>query len=244
MVTRKPFQGVVNIVRFNWHFYLMAFALVVCLIVLSVIISDYRWVFSSLSILVLLPVLLSLLVSYYVYDFSGFYKMKWLKDLNLNQQEIVLSINAGFDETSEILIDKLHPKKLLAFDFYDPEVHTEVSIKRARKSGLIYPGTQSISTSHIPLEDQSVDSVFLIFSAHEIRNHHERIAFLKLLKSKTKGQIIVVEHLRDFSNFLAYTIGFLHFYSGANWQNTFEKAGFDSILEQKINPFVRLYVLK
>jgi hypothetical protein len=222
----------------------MAFALVVCLIVLSVIISDYRWVFSSLSILVLLPVLLSLLVSYYVYDFSGFYKMKWLKDLNLNQQEIVLSINAGFDETSEILIDKLHPKKFLAFDFYDSEVHTEVSIKRARKSGLIYLGTQSISTSHIPLEDQSVDSVFLIFSGHEIRNHDERIAFLKLLKSKTKGQIIVVEHLRDFSNFLAYTIGFLHFYSGTNWQNTFEKAGFDSILEQKINPFVRLYVLK
>jgi hypothetical protein len=35
----------------------------------------------------------------------------------------------------------------------------------------------------------------------------------------------MVEHLRDFPNFLAFSVGFTHFFSKRVWKKAFEKAG-------------------
>ncbi len=66
---------------------------------------------------------------------------------------------------------------LQVFDFYDPHLHTEISIKRARKAYPAHPNTQSIQTSSIPLPNEVADSIFLVLAAHEIRNHAERARF-------------------------------------------------------------------
>ena len=88
-----------------------------------------------------------LIVSAYVYDFSGYYKFQWLKGLTNDERvNLVVNIHAGFDETSFIIKDRFPRADLRVFDFYNPEQHTEPAIKRARKVSLGYPNTLQITS--------------------------------------------------------------------------------------------------
>lgn len=91
--------------------------------------------------------------------------------------------------------------------------HTEVSIKRARKVYPPFSNTTSVQTNYLPFADETFDLTVAILSAHEIRNEEERILFFKELNriTESSGEIIITEHLRDFNNFMAYTIGFFTF---------------------------------
>ena len=245
--TRKPFQGVANIVRFNWPFYVLASLAVINLLIAG---SLYHGRFAAyLTIaawLISLPVFISLLVSLYVYDLAGLYTLKWLDDAALHTPKNIVNISAGFDETSALLQQKYGSTTLTALDFYDAVKHTEPSIKRARRAYPSYPGTQVISTTRIPFADATTDAAFLLFAAHEIRNGAERIGFFKELERTLApgGKIIVAEHLRDVSNFLAYNIGFLHFLPRAAWLKTFEQSGLYIEAEKHHTPFVTVFILR
>lgn len=243
---RKPFQGVINIVRFNRHFYILFFLLL--------IIPGFAWnilnlpflnAFVILSMLAALSVTISLLVSYYIYDLSGLYGLNWLNDLKIPRGGKILNVHAGFDETSSLLSQKYPENELLVFDFYNPQTHTEVSVKRARRAYPPYKGTVTVDCRHLPLNDESISVVFVIFSAHEIRQSHERIEFFKELKRilEPGGKIVIAEHLRDWPNALAYTLGVFHFYSQREWIKTFLGAGLQVFYQSRINPFVKLYIL-
>ena len=244
---RKPFQGIGNIVRFNWHFYLLSIGSVVLILILNNYLNEKSSIYASIfCFLIVATTLISLLVSYYVYDGSELYKLPWLDEIIHTKTGKFININAGFDETSILLKDKFPNAELIVFDFYDPKKHTEISIKRARKAYPPYPNTQSIITSNIPLPDSCIDTIFVTLSAHEIRNDEERIVFFKELKRtlNQSGQIIVTEHLRDLSNFLAYNIGFFHFYSKSSWVTTFKKSDLEIAKEIKITPFISTFILK
>lgn len=186
-----------------------------------------------------------LIISAYVYDFSGFYNFDWLKKMSLedSKQKLNLNINAGFDETSYIIKSILPKSELQVYDFYNAKQHTEPAIIRARKVSLVYPNTQQIESSSIPLDDHSVDNIFLVSAIHEIRKQDEKIQFLKECKRvcKPNGNVIMVEHLRDFPNFLAFTIGFTHFFSKRTWRNAFKEAGFTTFAEKKFTPFMSIF---
>jgi len=243
---RKPYQGVWNIVRFNWHFYLIAFGLIMlCLSVNHHLDRSLILITHIICLTTLTVIFISLAVSFYVYDISPLYSFDWLNKQNLRGGNWV-NIHAGFDETSGLLKSKFPEIDLVVFDFYDPDVHTEVSIKRARRAYPAHKGAKKINTQNIPLDNQSVDYVFLILSAHEIRNMEERRVFFtesnRILRPK--GKIIVVEHLRDWKNFFAYNIGFLHFYSAKTWLDTFRLAELKIAKEQKITPFISVFILE
>ncbi|MEM7603215.1 MAG: methyltransferase, partial [Verrucomicrobiota bacterium] len=57
------------------------------------------------------------------------------------------------------------------------------------------------------------------------------------------GRIVLIEHLRDVPNFLAFTVGFFHFFPRQHWRDRGEKAGFELEEEEKITPFVSAFVL-
>ena len=242
---RKPFQGVLNIIRFNWHFYVIALVFLCALLILNPFVDvAFRNYISIVLITVFTIILSSLTVSFYVYDLSNLYELDWLADDKI--QINIANISAGFDETSHLLELKFKNAKLTALDFYNPETHTEVSIKRARKAYPAYPNTIKINSNKINLPHDSFDIVFVILAAHEIRNDDERTLFFKeatrILKSN--GQIIVVEHLRDFANFAAYNIGFFHFLSKTNWLKTFESSNLKIIRTEKITPFITIFTLQ
>jgi ubiquinone/menaquinone biosynthesis C-methylase UbiE len=246
-VSRTAFQGVVNIVRFNWHYYAVSLALITSLLIANHFLSGTPCAIINLfTILFAWSILVSLMVSFFIYDYSDLYKLNWLDSRINGPNDHILNINAGFDETSRIVKDKFPKATLTVLDFYDPAKHTEISIERARKAYPKYPGTMAISTLNIGLPANSANIILLIFAAHEIRNTPERTAFFKQLRQVLipGGEIIVVEHVRDWYNFLAYTIGYFHFYPKAVWKQTFSSAGFAKSEQSKINPFVSIFYLK
>ena len=244
---RKPFQGVWNIIRFNWHFYGLAAGAVAGLLYGAYLVDEpYGLYLRLLAAGVGVSTLLSLLTSFYIYDLSGLYTLSWLDFVPTDQPMELVTINAGFDETSELLQRKFPSAHLRVFDFYNPMRHTEVSIKRARRAYPAWPGTQTINTSIVPVADQTVDYVFLILAAHEIRQEAERVVFFRELRRilKPAGTIVLVEHQRDTANFLAYTIGFLHFLSPSTWATTFTQAGLRVQNRRKLTPFITLFTLQ
>jgi SAM-dependent methyltransferase len=244
MSTRQPFQGVSNIVRFNWHFYLIALVGVGIGLWLSSWLGGW-WFVAGLCIAfgAVATIVISLIVSWYIYDRSDLYRLTWLPDLEPGTR--MVNIHAGFDETSALLAKRYPEARLEVFDFYDPELHTEISIKRAREAYAAHPGTVTVSTANIPLEDDSVDVIFLLLAAHEIRVATERAAFFALLRRALKpgGRIIVTEHLRDPANFLAYTVGAFHFLPYEDWQRTFGDAHLVVAKEEKLTPFLTTFTL-
>jgi ubiquinone/menaquinone biosynthesis C-methylase UbiE len=244
-IKRRKFQGVLNILSFNRHFYVFG------LIALSLLIASYLafnlpgLLFWIIIAAFLYGLLMPLIVSAYVYDFSSYYHFKWLKNFNIedSKSKQFLNINAGFDETSFIIKNIFPQSGLKVFDFYNAERHTEPAIIRARKVSMVYPDTRQISSDSIPLQDQSVDIIFLLSAVHEIRSHEEKVQFLKECHRvcKQNGKIIMVEHLRDFPNFLAFTVGFTHFFSKKAWERAFNNAGFSSFAETKFTRFMSIF---
>lgn len=246
-IERKPFQGTYNIIRFNWHYYVLITILIIVLLYGSKFLPDMLHTATLLACLILVLItFISMAVSYYIYDYSGLYSFNWLNDIVKGQNKQLVNITAGFDETSTILSGKYSSSKVIALDFYDPAKHTEVSIKRARKAYPAFEHTQTVSTTNAGLQPNTVDYFTLIFAAHEIRDNKERVCFLKQLKDALKddGRIIIAEHKRDYVNFLAYNIGTFHFLSNKTWISTFEKANLVIESETKINPFITLFILK
>lgn len=244
---RNILTGVGNIIRFNRGFYAAGIGMITMLLVIaSFTEGPVKWWMNMLAMAGFIPLFLSLAVSWYVYDLSGFYTLNWLKYPVDPKPGIILNIHAGFDETSVLIKKKFPGAVMKVHDFYDPEKHTEISIERARKAYSPYPGSIGINTDFIPEPDNSVDVVFLIFAAHEIRDKEERTRFFKEIKRvlKQDGSVHVVEHLRNLPNFLAYTVGFLHFHSAATWQQTFAKSGLSIKKTYSINPFVKYYILQ
>ncbi len=243
---RKPFQGVTNIIRFNWHFYLIAgVVLSGSLIVAALLPPALQFILYILCSLIALSTIFSLVVSHYIYDASGFYKMGWLAVIDSARPQQLVNIHAGFDETSALIHERYRNADLTVFDFYDPQKHTEISISRARTAYPSYPGTKSITTATLPVADQSADVVLLIFAAHEIRNKAERVSFFIEIRRilRDDGKILVVEHLRDLPNFVAFNIGFFHFYPARTWREVFQQADLSITKINSINPFVKSFLI-
>jgi len=103
---RKPFQGVLNIIRFNWHFYIISIGLLILLLLIAQTRNGFfQLCVNIISSITIITMLVSLLVSFYVYDLSGLYDFKWMDTLGINEKYTIVNINAGFDETSELLME-------------------------------------------------------------------------------------------------------------------------------------------
>lgn len=242
---RRRFQGVSNILSFNRHYYVFGLGVLVLLFGSRYIIKWPDLFFGIMVAAFLYGLIMPLLVSAYVYDFSGYYDLHWMEELIRNREKVkrMVNINAGFDETSFLIKSKFPQSGLQAFDFYNAKQHTEPAIKRARKVSLVYPDTRQVGTSSLPVKDGTVDIVFLLSAVHEIRSQAEKILFLRECHRicQPGGKVVMVEHLRDFPNFLAFSVGFTHFFSRSVWKQAFESAGFSTFQETKFTPFMSIF---
>ncbi|MTB50227.1 class I SAM-dependent methyltransferase [Lewinella sp. W8] len=244
---RVPWQGVKNIVRFNYHFYLLAAVGIGGLLVVAAFSSGWLSLLPQvLAGMVLVTTAVSLLVSAWIYDWSDLYSFGWLR-LRDRPGKItsVINIHAGFDETSRPLRQLFPDASLEVYDFYDQERHTEVSIARARRAYPPYPGTIRMDARRPETISGRADLIFLMLAAHEIRDREERLAFFRGLSEKLLpgGELVVLEHSRDWINFLAFNLGYLHFYAPREWRTTFSRAGWTIREEHRLTPFLRAYYL-
>ena len=71
---RGKFEGIANVIRFNWHFYLLAAIFILLSAISPIYLPSQYWAYAvSLSLLILVTTLCSVVVTYYVYDRSSLY---------------------------------------------------------------------------------------------------------------------------------------------------------------------------
>jgi hypothetical protein len=243
---RTPYQGVTNIIRFNPGMFITAGVIIVAGIIALVFTSSCLQLFIAAALAAAIGSLtISLIASYWIYDKSEIYSLLSLKSSKPTTRENWFTINAGFDEISPTLKTQFPDVKLRILDFYDPEKHTEASIGRARNAYPPHPETETITSDHIPVEDNSTEKIIAFFSLHEIRSHEERVTtFNDLRRTLTEnGELHLTEHLRDLPNLLAYNLGALHFHTRKVWEKTFDQSHFVIKSATKTTPFVTTFIL-
>jgi SAM-dependent methyltransferase len=249
MVTRGKFTGVRQIVKYNARYYVASVCVTLgigVLLWLQFLSRSGQAVLIGALVLTVFWTLSSLLASHYVYDYAGVTRWNWLPGLLLSPPRQWLNIHAGLDESTNILAQLFHGTSYTVFDIYDSRVMTEPSIARARGlSPAAQPATWT-KLDALPLADRSCDTAFLLFTAHEIRDPGRRAEFLQEVARilTNSGQLLLVEHLRDWKNFVAYGPGFLHFYSRIEWLRVAHEAGLTIKRECPVTPFVRSFVMR
>ena len=239
-------HGTAQIVRFNWPYYVTASGAVLLALwaaSASQAGSVPRLALLGVSAIAAFWVVASLGASWAVYDRSPLMTGRWIPEALRFTPRSWAVISAGFDEMTPALRRLLAPSAGRAFDIYDPAVMTEPSIVRAREAA----GTlaERADARQLPLGDGSTHAIVLPLSAHELRTHAARRGlFLEVARVLARdGRVVVVEHLRDAANFLAFGPGFLHFHSRHAWLRCFADAGLDVRDEFPITPFVRVFIL-
>ncbi len=246
----NDYAGMIKIVRYNYPWYLLA-----ALVYVVTIAGCARWgarfpILREYALLGLAVAtawtLSSLAISHYVYDRSALSRGSWLDAITAEQAQDVAIFHAGEDSATEAVVSRFPSARVNVFDFYDPSLHTAPSIARARRLATPYPGTIAISTEKIPLAADSVDVAAFVFAAHEIRRDCDREAFFRELSRilRPTGRAIIVEHVRDFANFLAYGPGFLHFLGRRTWESTFAASGLEIEDVRRATPFVLQFTLR
>jgi SAM-dependent methyltransferase len=243
---RGRYEGAWNVVRFNWPKYAGGLIIVLLLGILAAKVNgEWRTCLLALFALGSVALLLPLLTSHLIYDRSALYRMPWLDRLPQQHPAVVLNLNAGLDEISPALQQRFGGSTLHVFDFYDPELHTEASIERARKAHAPYPGTRRVRTNALPTSTGPIDLVVAFLAIHEVRDANERLRFLTEIHRTLRpdGRLVVTEHLRDPANFLGFNVGFLHFHSKATWLEAFAASGFRVERVVRTTPFIHTFIL-
>jgi hypothetical protein len=89
------------------------------------------------------------------------------------------------------------------------------------------------------------DLILGLLAIHELRSETERGLWFAEAKRclRPDGRVVLVEHVRDMANFIAFGPGFVHFHSRADWRRCWETAGFHLADEFCVTPFIRIFVL-
>ncbi len=248
MNARGKWQGMMTIARLNWPLYFAAVLVLtgsVCVFIglpgsevrlacgLAFAGSGY-FLFGSLG------------VSHQIYDRSDLYRWGWLqRALHGASRGQFIFCHSGFDDASCSLRERLGDVGWLVLDHFDEPRMTEASIRRARRMFPPVAGTLQAAFDRWPVASESADVVFGLFAIHELRSEAERSAWFAEARRclRQGGRVVLVEHVRDLANFLAFGPGFLHFHSPASWRRCWKCAGLHVLDEFRLTPWVRVFVI-
>jgi SAM-dependent methyltransferase len=184
----------------------------------------------------------SLAVSHYVYDRSPLYRWRWLAQVGPPPRTWV-SLHAGLDDSSEALAERYGAAGGRVLDIFSAGAMPERSIARARVERARHRA-EAADYRRLPLAAAATDAVFLVFTAHELREAEARAQLFAEVRRALRpgGRVIVVEHLRDWWNLAAYGPGFLHFFPARTWREALAGAGLSLRTTFRFTPFVRVFV--
>lgn len=245
---RSSYHGLLQILRYNQPMFAKTGAAALAAILAVVLLPMPRFV-AILATAVVAAALLwtasSLLVSHWIYDRSPLREWDWLAGLFAAPPRRWTSIHAGLDETFGALPRIFPAEGGTVLDVYDPAEMTEPSIARARRLSLDRAAKPADFRS-LSLSDGSQDAIFLIFAAHELRRPESRLRFFQEIARALApgGRAVLVEHLRDGPNFLAFGPGFLHFLHRREWLRLAAAADLAVHEERRVTPFVAVLVLE
>jgi len=248
-VARARFAGVLSILQYNRHFYVASLGGLLGVAAILRFGSLPRAVAALLvagAALAAFWSIGSLAASYSIYDYAGVTRWEWLPQALSFPPRRWLNIHAGLDESTPALARFFPGSDFAVLDIYDPREMTEPSIARARELHASDIPALAARLDALPLPDGDRDTVFLLFAAHEVRDHARRVQFLREVVRvlSPNGQVLLVEHMRDWPNFIAFGPGFLHFHARRDWLRVAESACLRVVNETRQTPFVRCFLLR
>jgi SAM-dependent methyltransferase len=178
--------------------------------------------------------LASLAATWWVYDHRKVYERLTAGLPDAGEWAVV---HAGFDDSAPALRAAIgHPPATVSQVAISPGA----SLRRARKLSL-RPAEDSSS-----LAASSLDSIFVTFTVHEVRDATGQRALFNSLRRALRpgGRLIVTEHPRNAANFAVYGPGALHFQHLATWHARAAEAGMTQTDQVNITPFVRRVVFQ
>ena len=107
------------------------------------------------------------------------------------------------------------------------------------------PGTVSAAFDRWPVASQQADVIFGLLAIHELRSESERNTWFAEAKRclRPGGRVVLVEHIRNFVNFLTFGPGSFHFRSAASWRRCWKHAGLRALDEFRLTPWIRVFVI-
>lgn len=156
-----------------------------------------------------------------------------------------LNVTTGFDDSSAWLLDRFPTADGATLDLFDASRDQERPLLRARHR--FTPAAASVPPDDIGLSVASgaYDAVFLLMSAHEAHGSDRAVLFDSATRALAPGgRVILVEHLHDLANTLAFGPGAQHFQTEATWSSTAQAAGLRLVSQVRHSPFVHGYVFE
>lgn len=239
-------SGAVRIFRYNWPVFVATwvFALVLFGAARFALASPLRPLLVVAASAAVVWSAIALGVSAYVYDWSALSGGAWLPGLVGDAASGWAAIHAGLD--AEIDLTALPAAGCVdRLDIFDPKVMSSPSIHRARRVTASRAATPSPPTA-LALADASCAAIVVAFTAHEIRQVDARERFFGELRRALRpgGRALLVEHVRDPANFLAFGPGFFHFLPRREWLRLAARAGLRVADERRITPWVMALTLE
>jgi SAM-dependent methyltransferase len=227
-----------KVIRFNWPKYLAVLALVVAAFAAAD--SGAPTGIRFLLWAVCLPgcgwALTSIAATWWSYDYAKVYER--LAD-GVPGPGTWAAVHAGFDDSVPALRVALGcPPATVA----EVSLRPGPSLRRARKlavAGLLSRPVDSLPTG-------SLDTLFVTFAAHEVRDRAGQRALFAVLRLALRpgGRLIITEHTRDAANFAVYGPGALHFQSLGTWHKRAAEAGLTRESQARIAPFITRVVYR
>jgi SAM-dependent methyltransferase len=187
----------------------------------------------------------SIAVSHYVYDCAGLYDFGWMRR-EIGTPRRWINIHAGLDETSAILEELFAGAEHRTVDIFDERAMTEASIRQARECRGVASTTRAARYDELPFTDGWFDTAFVLFAAHELRRHEQRVRFFREVARvlDVRGELVLMEHMRGLCNLAAFGPGALHFFSRRAWLKAAHDAGLAVESEFNRTPFVLVLILR
>lgn len=247
------FRGVIQVAQFNWPKVLGS------VVVGAAGLAGWRrlpwWLrLGTLGALFWTPV--SLAASWWVYDRSPLRRWRFVADGLPRAPRTVLVVVAGFDEVSPVLAEVFGGARI---DVVDVVAEPEPSVRRARR---LYPAHAPVVDPAALGADHAYDLVLFARSAHEIRDPRTRHAMFAAARRAAAGdgdradgsdgaggpegsggRVVVVEHVRDLVNAVAFGPGFWHFQTAATWRTSFAAGGLKVQEHGTVTPLVHCWTL-
>jgi hypothetical protein len=243
MRDRGQWDGVLAIARFNWPWYLAAAAVLIGATIWIAVAATAPLLAFLAAVASVWFLAGSLVASHWVYDRSDLYRFHWLdRAIGTATARRLVFCHTGFDECSALLALRFPGARWRLLDHYS-QVTYEPSLQRAREES--HTSAEPAPHDAWPLGDGEVDVVFAILAVHELRTHEQRVAWFQQARRclAPGGRVVLVEHVRDLANFLAFGPGFRHFHSERAWQRSWQAKGLSCRDQFRITPFVRVFVL-